>query len=293
MAVIESAERAARALRSTPLVFLAAFPFAVVKLVVEAGRLTSYLPVPGAALLSYVSYYGLAVITFLFTPALLAGLYGVAIGALMDESGLGTYFYGIKEGYLSLLGANIIYTVVQGVLTLTFVAFAVVTAFFAAGGLGATTVQDTDPGLAGVMGAVGVVSLLAFLLIGLAYIAVRFLIVYYFQFYRVAAVVGDAGPLSAFSESYDLVSENKRDTFYYLLLRGFVFVVLMLPGTLAFTGYLAIETTILEQFSTDDVGIAAIVALAVVVFATGILEFAFLSAYSVAFYRDLHRRRDS
>lgn len=278
MVALESAERAARVLREVPLLFVAAAAFGVLKLPVEATR---------PLRISLDVYAVLALVTFLFTPMLLAGLYGLAAGAL-DGTGTGAaYWRGIGDGYVNLLLANLLYATVQHLLLLVFTVLAVLAFVAVAGGGGVLVDAAADPStIDDAYAATGLLSFAAVTLVSLVYLALRFTVAFFLQLYKPAAALGGRGPVEAFRESVRLVRANVESTLAFVLVRVFVMILLVLPGLVALVTILVVESSLLEQLDEGTAGIV-LLAVAVVGFCIGVLELAFLATYRVAFYRAL------
>lgn len=278
MAALDSAERAARALLESPVLFVGAAALGVLKLPVEATR---------PLRISLDVYALLALLTFVFTPVMLAGLYGLAAGALERTGSQDDYWQGIGDGYLNLVLANVLYALVQHVLMLVFTVVAVVVFVVLAGGLGILAQTASDPSsvqdayaAAGLASAAGVVA------VSVVYLALRATIAFYLQLYKPAAALGGHDPLTAFGESVRLVRANPESTLAFVLVRGFATVVLLLPGVVAVVAFLVVESSLLQQIEGAS-GAIVVAAVLVVGFAVGVVELAFLATYRVAFYRSL------
>lgn len=344
MGAIESASRSLRTLLRTPTLFLAAAGFGLLKLPVEAVRV-SWL------------YWLLALATILFTPAALAGLYGLAAGSLDDdEGGSGSrrsvrtsadddatgrpkrdgrtqadeasggrpkrdgrtvtddgagdwpgrgdggtavvpvdsagadpssrrlFRDGVVGGYFDLLAANVLYAFVQHAVLVVFVAVAAVVGGVPFGA--AVAVQALADGPRVLVGVLGLLALVLVALVAAVYVVVRAVLFFFLQLYRPAAVVGDAGPVGAFGESYRLVRANPRSAVGFVLVRAFAFLVFLLPGAVALAAFLAVELTVFEQFVGDQLALLGLGA-AVLAYGIGVVQLAFLGTYRVAFYREL------
>lgn len=277
MAALESAERALGALREFPLLFGAAGLFAVLKLPVEATR---------PLRITYDVYAVLALLTFLFTPVLLAGLYGLAHGALAGD-GPGSFRSAVGDGYPNLLVANLLYALFQHLLMLLFVLVAAGTFLGLVGGVGAAVETRPDPEAARALyGAAGVVAIGGVVLVSFVYVVVRFTVSFFMQLYKPSAAIGGNGPVAAFAESARLVRANPESTLGFVLLRLFAMILLVLPGVVAVVAMVLVEVNVLGQLTEPTTGILLAVVL-VVGFAIGVVELAFLATYRVAFYRSL------
>lgn len=278
MAALDSAERAARTLLESPVLFAAAAAFGVLKLPVEATR---------PLRITLDVYAVLALLTFAFTPVLLAGLYGLAAGALRGAGTTGDFWQGAGDGYLNLLLANLVYASVQHLLLLVFSVVAAVVFVVLAGGLGVLAEAAAGPENArDAYAAAGVLSTGAVVVVSVVYLAVRFTVAFFMQLYKPSAAVGGNDPLSAFAESASLVRANLESTLAFVLVRGFVMVVLLLAGLVAVVSFFLVQSSLLQQVGEGPIGIA-LVGVLVVGFGVGVVELAFLATYRVAFYRSL------
>jgi hypothetical protein len=277
MAALESAERTVRALREFPLLFGAAGLFAVLKLPVEVTR---------PLRITYDVYAVLALLTFLFTPVLLSGLYGLAVGALENDA-RASFWEAVGDGYGNLLLANAVYALVQHVLLLFFALLAAVTFLGLVGGVGATVDPTLDPETAReIYGAAGFLATGGVVFVSFVYLVVRFTVAFFMQLYKPSAAVGGNDPVAAFAESASLVREHPESTLGFVLLRLFAMVVLVLPGVVAVVAMLFVQSSLLGQLDQAATGVV-VAAVLVVGFAVGVVELAFLSTYRVAFYRSL------
>jgi len=277
MAALESAERAVRTLREVPAVFGAVAAFAVLKLPVAVTR---------PLRITLDVYAVLALLTFLFTPVLLAGVYGVAATAL--EAGRpGSFWEAVGDGYGNLLVANVVYALAHHLLTLVFTVLAVAVFVGLAGGLGVATEGIRDPAAAEQAAtAAGLVAIGGVVVVSLVYLVVRLALAFFLQLYKPAAVLGGEDPLGAFAESVALVRANPRSTLAFLLVRYVAMVVLLLPGVVAMVALLVADPAGAGAPDGAAAG-AALVVVVVVGFAVGVVQLAFLSTYRVAFYRSL------
>lgn len=278
MAALDSAERAARTLLDHPVVFVGAAALGVLKLPVEATRTVRVA----------LDVYGvLALLTFVFTPVLLAGVYGVAASALRDEAEPGAFWGGVGAGYVDLVLANVAYAVLQHLLLLFFSVVALVVFVLFAGGVGVVAGVVEDPGTAeDTYAAAGLLAVAGVVVVAVVYLAVRGLVAFHLQLYKPAAVLGDHGPLGAFRESVRLVRANVESTLAFVLVRLFATVLLVLPGVVAVVGVVVVDASVLRQLEGASAWVA-VAAVLVVGFAVGVVELAFLATYRVAFYRSL------
>lgn len=278
MAALRSAERAARALLESPVLFVGAAALGVLKLPVEATR---------PLRISLDVYAVLALLTFAFTPVMLAGLYGLASSSLRGDGAPGDFWTGVGDGYLNLLLANLLYATVQHLLLLVFTVVAVVVFVVLAGGLGVLADASADPRtVEDASSAAGAVAVVGVVVVSVSYLAVRFTVAFFLQLYKPAAALGGNGPVSAFRESVRLVRANVERTLAFVLVRVFATVVLVLPGVVAVVAYLVVDARLLGQLEGATAGVA-VAAVLVVGFAVGVVELAFLATYRVAFYRAL------
>lgn len=276
MVALESAERAVRALREAPVVFAGAAAFGALKLPVEATR---------PLRITYDVYAVLALLTFLVTPALLAGLYTLAGAALDGRSG--AFLAGARAGYLNLLLANLARAVAVHVLTLLFSLVAVAAFVVLAGGVGGLLADPSaaEP-TAAVREAATVAAVAGVVVVSLAYLAVRATLSFFLVLYKPATTVGGNPPAAAFAESARLAWANPESVLAFVVVRYFVTVLLVLPGVVALVALLAVDATVLEQLDGAAAGVAVAAVLAVG-FVVGVLELSFLATHRVAFYRSL------
>lgn len=276
MVALESAERAVRALREAPVVFAGAAAFGVLKLPVEALR---------PLRITYDVYAALALLTFVFTPALLAGLYALSWAALDGRSG--SFLAGARAGYLNLLLANLARAVAVHALTLLFTLLAVATFALLAGGVGGLL---ADPAAAepteAVQEAATLAAVAGVVVVSLAYLAVRATLAFFLLLYKPSTALGGNPPAAAFAESARLVWANPERALAFVLVRYFVTVLLVLPGVVALVAVVAVDATVLGQLEGAAGGVAAAAVLAVA-FVVGVLELSFLATHRVAFYRAL------
>jgi hypothetical protein len=277
MAALESAERAVRALREVPGLFVAAGAFAVLKLPVEA---THPLRVTADV------YAVLALVTFLFTPVLLAGLYGVAARALGTPGGT-SFWTAAGNRYLPLVAANAIYATVQHLLMLAFSVVAALVFALLAGGFGALAEASRDPTSADQLYALGgATSVAALVLVSLVYLLVRAGLAFLAQLYKPSVVVGGHGPIEAFRESVLLVRANVDSVLGFVLVRYFAMVVLVLPAAVAVVA-LTLYDVGLAGAPGPAASAAALATVVVSAFAIGVPALAFLATHRVAFYEAL------
>lgn len=276
MAALDSAERAARTVVDAPVLFVGASAFGVLKLPVEVTR----------PLRISVDVYGvLALLTFAFTPALLAGLYGLASNALDGDVSPGDFWTGVGDGYGNLLLAAALYALVQHLLLLSFTVLAVVVFVLLAGGLGVLAEAAADPGrVDAVTAAAGGLAVAGVVAVSVVYVAVRATVAFFLQLYKPAAALDGHGPLGAFRESARLVRANVERTLAFVLVRVFATVVLLLPGVVAVVGFLVVGGGVFDQLGRGTAGVV-VVAVTAVGFAVGVVELAFLATHRVAFYR--------
>lgn len=278
MAALESAERAARALLEFPLLFLGAAAFGVLKLPVEAVR---------PLRITVDLYAVLALLTFAFTPVLLCGLYGLAARAIDGSPSTEDFWTGVGDGYVNLVLANLLYALVQHLVLLVFSLVAILIFVLLAGGVGILAETASNPASARrVTEASGYVALGGLVIVSLSYLVVRFTIALFMQLYKPSATVGGNGPVAAFRESAGLVRANLESTVAFVVLRGFVVIVLVLPGIVALVAFLVVEASVLDQHERAT-AVIVLAAVLVVGFAVGVVQLAFLATHRVAFYRSL------
>lgn len=208
MTAIGSLRTAVDALSRNPVVVLGALVYALVLLPQRALQLAG---VPLAPTL-------LQLLTFFVTPFVVAGVVGMARAALDGETSLADLTAVGKDRYLDLLLA----TLVEFGIQLAFGVVLVVVALIA-------VVAGSAAGGPATLVAAAVVVLLV-----VAYLAVLLLI----QFYPVAVVVDDAGPVDAVTESVAFVRGNLVSTLGYTLIT----VVLGGLASLPVAGFVAYRT---------------------------------------------------
>jgi hypothetical protein len=276
MVALESAERAVRALRDAPVVFAGAAALGALKLPVEALR---------PLRITYDVYAVLALVTFLFTPALLAGLYALA-GAALDGR-RGSFLAGARAGYLNLLLANLARAAAVHAVTLLFTLVAVATFVLLAEGVGGLLADPTAAApTEAVQEAASLAAVAGVVVVSVAYLGVRATLSFFLLLYKPSTAIGGNGPAAAFAESARLVWANPERALAFVLVRYFVTVLLVLPGVVALVAVVAVDATVLGQLEGAAGGVVAAAVLAVA-FVVGVLELSFLATHRVAFYRAL------
>ena len=196
MTAIRSLRTAVDALSRNPVVLLGALLYALVLLPQRALQLAG---IPLAPTL-------LQLLTFFVTPFVVAGVVGMARAALDGTASTGDLTAVGKNRYVDLLLA----TLVEFGIQLAFGVVLVVVALLA-------VVAGSAGGSAATLVAAAVAAVIVLL-----YVVVLFLI----QFYPVAVVIDDAGPVDAVTDSVEFVRSNVVSTLGYS-------VVTVLLGTLA------------------------------------------------------------
>lgn len=213
MVVVTALRSALETLLREPVLFLAGLLVGLITLPQNAAQLAGIPLVPTA----------LQVLTFFVTPFVVAGLLGMADEARSGDTSLGTLRRTGRERYTALLLGNLLeFALVTAlsialVIVLLLVVAVVVGGSALAGGFDPSAVSPAAAGIAFLVVALG---LLAFLLV-----------VFFVQFFSVAIVVEEAGPVDAFTRSYRVVRENLLATFGYSVVTVVVGVVTTVPLT--------------------------------------------------------------
>jgi hypothetical protein len=273
MAAIQALQTAVSALRRNPVLFLGGL---VIGLVTLPQIVTQLMQIP-------LVPTGLSALTFFVTPFLVAGLVGMADEALTGETQLGTVTDVGRDRYVPLLLGNLVQFAIG-------FAFAIVIAIVALGtvlSLGVSAGAGMNPGAVapGTIAVVGVVVLL----VVLAYLLVLFFV----QFFAVAIVVDEEGPISGFTASYRLVRRNLLSTLGYSVVNFAVAVATSLPVT----GFVLLRTFQNLDAAGQGVGqpsataaatglpVTEAVAVGLISLALSTLLTTFQQTYAVAFYR--------
>jgi hypothetical protein len=287
MSAIRSLRAAVAALSRAPVLLLGGIAYALVVLPQRALQLATVPLLPGV----------LQLVTFFVTPFVVAGVLGMAAQALDGEPSLDDFASVGRARYVDLLLATLVELGVQLAFGVAFVVLALLVVFAGAGGLGVGTLVGA-----------GVLSLLV-----LAYVVVLFLI----QFYPVAVVVDDVGPVDAVTESVRFVRENVLATLGYSVLTVVVGTLSALPvsGFVAYrvlsagagsggpapgpiaggveaggaTGPAPSVADLVGSGSGLGLSTPEVAALSLVSVATTALFFAFRHTYATAFYRQSGR----
>lgn len=264
--VLGAAIKAGETIRRHPAVLVAASALAVFRAITAVGQYVNQL-----------FLVLLAVPLFFVTPFFLAGLLGSADDALHDGTTATGWLGWGKRRYLALLGANLARGAILMGIVLT---FSVVILALGVGGMAVAS------------GGLSTVTML--LVVGLlpVYAVVILLFVILTVVYRPSAVVGDNGPVEALKESYRLTRPNLLSAFAFLVFRGLLtlgFAFLAAVGVLLATGW---DPTASSVASAGLTPTTVAVAFAVV-YPVQLASDAFLSTYSVAYYRYLRDGRAS
>ncbi|WP_148413312.1 hypothetical protein [Haloferax sp. KTX1] len=278
MAAIESLQTALRGIRSNPVLFLGGLALGLITLPQLATQLAQIPFVPTI----------LAAVMFFVTPFVAAGIYGMADEAVDRRGGGSTSLSTLtavgREKYVPMLLANIVQLGIVLVFGIVFLIVAVAMAVsLGLGGLAAGGGDVSNFALGGGF----LVGLAVLALLGLAYFVVIFLV----QFYPVAVVVGDAGAIESFGESYRLVRNNVVPALGYSVIRFVVGLVVSIPAT----GFIIFRTFQNIQQVQDAANPAAaqgglgfspaeIAAVAAISLVTQTVLATFQYAYAVAFF---------
>ena len=268
MAAIEALQSALGALRRNPVLFLGGL---LIGLITFPQIVLQFMRVP-------LVPAALTVVTFFVTPFLLAGLLGMANEGLTGRTDLGTLPAVGKEKYVSLLLGTLVQIaigVVFGIALVIAIVGSAITLGVSAGGVPSSIGSGAFAGVA-----------IALVLLVLAYVLVAFFI----QFFAVAIVVDDEGPISGFTASYRVVRHNLLSTLGYSIIVFAVNLVTAIPIT-GFTFYRtfrnmnAAEPGQAAAASSFGFSPAEAIALGVVSLAMSTLLTTFQQTYAVAFYR--------
>lgn len=274
MPAIESLQTALGALRRSPVLFLAGFLAAAVLVPQQATQLLGVPLLPTA----------LQILTFFVTPFLLAGLLGMADEARAGVTSLSTLSAVGRDRYVSvLLGSLVDLAIAIAFGVVAAIAVLVVGVAVLGTGVVAGGPDRSGVSLAGLFAGVVVLALIA-----LAYLAVTFLI----QFFAVAIVVEERGPIEGFTRSYRVVRENLLSTLGYSVVN----VVVALVTSAPVTGFVLVRTLAsvpqvpeggapaggVPAVLFSPVEVAAIVTLSLLV---STLLVTFQRTYAVAFFR--------
>lgn len=304
MAAIAALRSTLSALGGNPVLFLVGLLYGAITLPQSALRLAGVSVAPTV----------LQILTFFVTPFVVAGFLGMASESLdaderrssahQTESGgdgtsLSTLTRVGRDRYVPLLVGNIVeFVIVFGFgIVAALVAVVAAIGLFGAGG-GAAAGGGMMVAVAGVV----VLVVLAFLLLH-----------FFIQFYSVAIVVGEAGALEGFRESYRLVRDNLVSALGYSVIN----LVVSLLTTVPVTGFLLWRTfRNLPEFQGGAPGMGPgagagmggfpaagaggmqglglstqeLLLVSLVSVATTMLLFTFQRTYATAFYR-LHEPR--
>lgn len=213
MVVVTALRSAVETLLREPVLFLAGLLVGLVALPQNAAQLAGIPLVPTA----------LQVLTFFVTPFVVAGLLGMADEARSGDTSLGTLRRMGRERYTALLLGNLLEFALVTALTIALVIVLLLVVAVVVGGsalAGGFDPSAVSPAAAGIAFLVVALGLLAFLLV-----------VFFVQFFSVAIVVEEAGPVDAFTRSYRVVRENLLATVGYSVVTVVVGVVTTAPLT--------------------------------------------------------------
>jgi len=214
MPAVDALQTALSTLARAPILFVGGLASALIVLPQTAAQLAGVPLAPTA----------LQVLTYFITPLFLAGVLGMAHEALDGDTSLGTLVDRGRDRYVSMLLANIFETAIVFAFGLLFAIVGIVVAI---------TVFGTAAAAEGAaaIGGVGVATVL-FVVVVFGLLALAFVVVMFFlQFYPVAVVVEDAGPVDAFTRSYGVVRSNLLSTLGYSVITVVVGFLTSLPLT--------------------------------------------------------------
>jgi hypothetical protein len=275
MAVLQSLQRGAGAVRRNPLIVGVVFAALLLQAPVQFAQQLS--PSAAVAVSAAVSIASLLVVPFVYS-----GLLGMAEEALDGSTTFGTFVTAGKRHYTSMLGAYLLLLV--GSLAVGFalsilsfgVGVAAISSVFDGGNLGQSPV------------AVGAIAL-----VGVASMVALFVPLFFLQFYGQAIVLDGRGVVGGFKRSVGLVRRNLVSVFGYSVL---VFAVGLVAGLVS-----SVPSILLTAATAESVGSAAASpefllwtggTLLVVDAVTSVAGGLFLT-FSVAFYRSMQRPGDA
>jgi hypothetical protein len=241
----------------------------------------------------------LGLVSFLVSPFLAAGVFGMADEAVDGNTSFGTFLRVGRARYLPYLLASLLYAVLAGVVAFALVLVVAIVVLVGIGvGMGAAGNPEA-------IGALGTATVVGIALVVLVAVLLFVLFVFFLQFFGVAIVVDRAGVAGCFGRSYRLVRRNLLGTLGYSVLRILVNVLALVPFVViaavlfvAGGGGEVIESldasvngtnaTTGAPFDATGPALSPValtgIAIAFLVYQT--LVSGYLQTYAVAFYRD-------
>ncbi|MFC6875475.1 DUF7847 domain-containing protein [Halobellus marinus] len=263
MAALKSLHPAVTALIRNPILVVLVGLYGVVQLPQLA--LQSSQP-----LFAAVFSLGLTGVFIFVMPFVQGGLLGMADEALTGRTGWGTFVADGKSNYVTLLVAYLAIFAVNFVLGIV--------AFFAfvIGGLG-FYMSEGGTNLAGLGIMLG---------IGVLFVLVYLLVMFFTQFYAHAIVLTDTDLVAGFKRSIGLVRHNLLTVLGYSLI--------LLTGSILFGSIAGVASLLLSPQPTGlplpDPSLPLLVVAAIVYVVIIAVLGAFYATYSVAFYRSIEDR---
>lgn len=288
MPALQSLQRAVTTLTESPVLFVGGLAVAgIVAPQTALGFAGRFLDSPTAGVASLVGNV-LTLVTLFLTPLVVAGTLGMAREALEEgQTSLATFSAVARERYLALLLAVLLQAgivLALGVLALVVLVVGVVVALFFVD-VGPSAAIATDPSRL-LQPDVLVVAVLTLLVATLVFYGPRV----FFQFFAVAVVTDDAGPVEGYRRSVGLVRRNFASALGFTAVRVAVSLVAALPplaatglqlGGVAATGGSADPQTVAGVGAVSPAGVVALTAF---VLGTQVVLTPFTHTYARAFY---------
>ena len=234
-------------------------------------------------------------ISFPLTTLVVGGLVGTAVQALAGADSLDTFPRTDANRFLPLLSARLLEFALRVVLGA--IAAVVVVLAAAVAGLGSVSATAflTDAPAAGVLGAVGAAGIAVSVAAVVCLVAFVGTTLMFVQFYPVAVVVDEAGPVSGFARSVGVVRSNLREAAVFSLLLVLVGSLRWLPVGLALlvapdvvTGGVA-PVTLIATIPLPSFAPAPAAALTAVSSLLAILTVPVRWTYATVFYTEAER----
>lgn len=288
MPAIQSLQRAVATLTESPVLFVGGLAIAgIVAPQTALGFAGQFLGGSTAGVASLVGN-GLTLVTFFLTPLVVAGTLGMAREALEEgQTSLATFSTVARERYLTLLLAVLLQVgivLALGILALVVLVVGLAVALFFVD-VGPSAAIATDPSRL-LQPDVLVVAVLTLLVAALVFYGPRV----FLQFFAVAVVTDDAGPVEGYRRSVGLVRRNFVSTLGFTAVRVVLSLAVALPplvatglrlGGIAATGGSADPQTMAGAGVFSPAGVVALTAFVLVV---QVVLMPFTQTYARAFY---------
>lgn len=158
-----------------------------------------------------------SLVTLFLAPVLATGLIGLAYAARNGNASIDDFTNSVSENYVTYLAGSVLYGLAVGGMV---IGFFIVTIFMAFVGSSSGTASG---GSEAMFASMGLVSMLVFVLM----VGIMFLLGLAFQFFDVAIVVDDQGPVDAFKRSLSLFKSAPGSVVGYTLMRSLLGVIVM------------------------------------------------------------------